>query len=111
MTGEYDILVSVCGFILIAIFCLIIMWAENLKDEGEDDAARTQLCDLQDKDIDLDGEPHARYTIYEDGKIAFSTHNAKLAKDAYEAICQYGDSEVELHEGDKILSTNKNLRK
>lgn len=104
-------LVSLCGFVLIGIFCLIVIWAESIKEDGEDDTARKQLCDRQDKDIDLDGEPHAKYTIYENGEIAFSTHNFKLAKDAFEAMCQYGDSEVELHEGDKILSTNKNLRK
>lgn len=111
MTFDYHTLVSLCGFALIGIFCLIVLWAESIEDDGDADEARRQLCDLQDKDIDLDGEPHARYTIYENGKIAFSTHNAKLANDAYEAMCQYGDSEVELHEGDKILSTNKNLRK
>lgn len=110
MTFDYHTLVSLCGFALIGIFCLIILWAESIKEDGEDDTARKQLCDRQDKDIDLDGEPHAKYTIYENGKIAFSTHNFKLAKDAFEAMCMYQDTDIEWY-ADGHLIGSRAIRK
>ena len=53
-------LVSLCGFALIGILCLIIIWAESIKEDGEDDTARKQLCDRQDKE-----QVHTERTLFD----------------------------------------------
>lgn len=99
--------IIIMGAIVLILFVLLVTYGMSeprLTDE-EAEQLRKQLNAMQDRDIELDGElnPGARYAIYENHMLVFSTKDFKKAQNAFETLCLQNHTEITMYEWGKVI--------